>query len=134
MASKGSQHVTAADIRQHFQSAGIKLSTATIYRHLGRMLKEGLVARYTIDGNQGYCYEFLGGTHAQHKTSCFHCKCEHCGILIHLACHEIEALSAHLNQSHHFSLDPARTIFYGRCNRCALDHMAPLIGQGCHHG
>ncbi len=133
MKSTNTRHVTATDIREHFRRAGTKLSTATIYRHLDRMLKDGLVARYTIDGNQGYCYEFLGEAHADRHVHCFHCKCEHCGILIHLTCKEIEALSSHLSHSHQFSLDPARTVFYGLCNHCHSGTVS-LPEKGCHHG
>lgn len=133
MKSTESHHVTAMGIRKHFQESGVKLSTATIYRHLDRMLKDGLLARYTIDGNQGYCYEFLGEKHTHHQASCFHCKCEHCGVLIHLTCKEIEALSGHLSQTHHFALDPARTVFYGLCNRCSPGTASSLSDSRCHH-
>lgn len=131
--STKSRHITASDIREHFRLSDAKLATATIYRHLDRMLKDGLIARYTIDGHQGYCYEFLGHTHNEHHAPCFHCKCEHCGILIHLTCKEIEALSSHLNRSHHFSLDPARTVFYGLCGSCTSG-TASCPEKGCHHG
>ena len=49
---------------------------------------------------------------------CFHCKCEKCGKLIHLECTELSLIGEHLREEHGFSIDHARTVFYGTCNEC----------------
>jgi Fur family ferric uptake transcriptional regulator len=52
------------------------------------------------------------------EPSCYHCKCEVCGKLIHLHCEEIKELQAHLFREHHFQLNPMRTVMYGICEDC----------------
>lgn len=48
----------------------------------------------------------------------YHCKCEKCGKLIHLHCHEVEELSQHMMEHHSFELNAMRTVFYGVCSEC----------------
>ena len=52
------------------------------------------------------------------RPSCFHCKCEKCGKLIHLHCEDVVKLEQHLMESHGFQMDPCRTVFYGICEEC----------------
>ena len=112
------RHVTVNEICDFFREKGISVGTTTIYRHLEKMVKEGLAAKYVIDGSSSACFEYLGADEHCHKTSCFHCKCEKCGKLIHIQCDEIECLSRHMTEHHDFQLDPKRTVFYGICNEC----------------
>ena len=112
------RHVTVNEICDFFREKGISIGTTTIYRQLEKMVKEGLVAKYVIDGSSSACFEYLGAEEHCHKTSCFHCKCEKCGKLIHIQCDEIECLSRHMTEHHDFQLDPKRTVFYGICNEC----------------
>ena len=112
------RHVTVNEICDFFREKGISVGTTTIYRHLEKMVKEGLAAKYVIEGSSSACFEYLGADEHCHKTSCFHCKCEKCGKLIHIQCDEIECLSRHMTEHHDFQLDPKRTVFYGICNEC----------------
>ena len=63
-------------------------------------------------------FEYLGAEEHCHKTSCFHCKCEKCGKLIHLHCEDVVKLEQHLMDRHGFRMDPCRTVFYGICEEC----------------
>ena len=112
------RHVTVNEICDFFREKGISVGTTTIYRHLEKMVKEGLAAKYVVDGSSSACFEYLGAEEHCHKISCFHCKCEKCGKLIHIQCDEIECLSRHMTEHHDFQLDPKRTVFYGICNEC----------------
>ena len=112
------RHVTVNEICDFFREKGISVGTTTIYRHLEKMVKGGLAAKYVVDGSSSACFEYLGAEEHCHKTSCFHCKCEKCGKLIHIQCDEIECLSRHMTEHHDFQLDPKRTVFYGICNEC----------------
>ena len=60
------------------------------------------------------------GEECHKEVSHFHLKCEKCGTLIHLECHDLEQLSSHLMAEHGFALDPFRTVFYGLCENCRL--------------
>lgn len=111
-------HVTVNDICAYFKSRGVNIGTTTVYRHLERMVSQGIVAKYTIDGTSSACFEYLGADdHAAHAV-CFHCKCESCGKVIHLQCQEAEALGAHMLEHHDFLLNACRTVFYGLCSEC----------------
>ena len=81
-----------------------------------RMVDEGVIAKYNIDAGSPACFEYLG-VHPGEDT-CYHCKCQVCGKLIHLHCEELPELQKHILEHHGFSIDPVRTIFYGVCGQC----------------
>lgn len=110
------KHVTVTQICEYFKEKGISVGTTTIYRHLEKMVNEGLVAKYVVDGTSSACFEYTGKQEEQ-KVS-YHCKCEKCGKLIHLQCEEVESLKKHMIEHHSFSMDPMRTVFYGICSAC----------------
>ena len=113
----GSEHVTVGELCGHFQRRGRPIGTATVYRQLERMVDEGLVSKYTIDASSPACFAYIGADSHQ-SGSCFHCKCESCGRLIHLHCEELQGLSEHVQAQHGFSINPMRTVFYGLCEAC----------------
>ena len=110
-------HVTVGDVCGHFRRCGCPIGTATVYRHLERMVDEGLVNKYLIDANSPACFEYVGAD-SHGGDCCFHCKCEKCGRLIHLHCEELQGLSGHVLQEHGFQINPLRTVFYGLCDAC----------------
>ena len=111
------EHVTAGDVCAHFRESGASIGTATVYRHLEKLVDEGIVNKYLIDGSSPACFEYVGGG-AHGEEVCFHCKCERCGTLIHLHCGELAGIGAHLASHHGFTIDPMRTVFYGVCDAC----------------
>ena len=112
-------HVTVNDICLHFQEKGITIGTTTIYRQLERMVQNGLVAKYTIDGTSSACFEYIGEDSSSHpKNDSYHCKCEKWGKLIHLSCSEVAGLKQHMLEHHGFEMDALRTVFYGICENC----------------
>lgn len=112
------RHVTVNEICEHFRSRGIAVGTTTIYRHLEKMVEDGRVAKYIIDGTSAACFEYIADGHECCEPVCFHCKCERCGKLIHLECDELVGIGRHLIADHGFKLDSRRTIFYGLCGDC----------------
>ena len=114
-------HVTVADVCNYFKEQGINIGTTTVYRNLEKMVEQGLVAKYTVDGTSSACFEFLGEEHSCQKQECFHCKCEKCGKLIHLQCEDVVKLEAHMMEHHGFRMDPLRTVFYGVCSECSAE-------------
>lgn len=78
MESVQGSHVTVNDICAYFGSRGISVGTTTIYRHLEKMVKEGLVAKYVVDGTSSACFEYIGRHEQDTSISCYHCKCEKC--------------------------------------------------------
>ncbi len=111
-------HITAGDVADHFREQGSAIGQSTIYRQLESLVDEGVLNKYIIDGNSPACFEFIGTDCHTEKETCFHCKCEKCGKLIHLHCDELEEIQEHLYAEHRFRLDPLRTVFYGLCDEC----------------
>lgn len=110
-------HVTVNDICEHFKSEGISVGTTTIYRQLERMVRQGVVVKYTVDGVGSACFEYVG-EQRPHSQPVYHCKCESCGKLIHLQCGEVANLGQHILEHHGFEMNSAKTVFYGICGEC----------------
>ncbi len=109
------KHHTAAEIRDHFTALGQPIGTATIYRRLESFVGEGLVRKYILGPGESACYAYAGDPQC---ASHFHCKCETCGVLIHLDCDELREIRTHLLEHHGFSWDAGKTVFYGICGKC----------------
>lgn len=110
-------HVTVNQIADYLSSAGNHVGVTTIYRHLDRLVEQGLVRKYTVDGSTGACFQY-----EQNNDSCrehFHLKCEKCGCLIHLECSHLDRIYNHIYESHGFRINAFRTVFYGICKECA---------------
>ncbi|MBR3268720.1 MAG: transcriptional repressor [Oscillospiraceae bacterium] len=113
-------HITAAELVQALNQNGTPVGAATVYRQLERLEKQGLVRRYSSDDGGSACWQF-GGAEAKAGTchSHFHLKCTVCGVLIHLDCGHLSEITEHVRNDHGFTIDPARTTFYGLCSICA---------------
>ena len=112
------QHVTVQEIREYFKDREIAVGTTTIYRQLEKMVKDGLVEKYVVEGTNSACFEYIGESETSDYESCYPCKCEKCGKLIHLQCEEVESLKQHMMEHHNFEMDALRTVFYGICSEC----------------
>ncbi len=116
LTTKGN-HITANDIVAHFVTQGKKISLATIYRQLERLVDGGLVNKYYLAQGGGAQFEYVD-RETLCAPLCFHCKCQKCGTLIHLKCDSLERIQSHLQVGHGFTLDPIHTVFYGTCKDC----------------
>jgi Fur family ferric uptake transcriptional regulator len=115
--SLNGEHVNVSQISNYFMKKKTPIGLATIYRHLDKLVDEGLVAKYIIDEKSGACFEYLGERGKDHVEH-FHCKCSVCGQLIHMDCHELAAVKQHLGKKHGFIVDSNRTVIYGICDMC----------------
>ncbi len=111
------RHVTIQDILSHFNSQGSRIGIATVYRLMERLVCDGLVKKYSLDGTTSACFEYIG-EEGKADLNCFHCKCLGCGKLIHLECDALSSLRSHLQKDHDFVLDCSHTVFYGWCVKC----------------
>ena len=118
--SRAGEHVTVADVCKYFDEHGRAVGMTTVYRQLEKMVDDGLVNKYTIDANSPACFEYMDPADHQSNSTCFHCRCDICGKLIHMQCHELEELGEHLYKKHGFTLNPRRTVLYGICEECAF--------------
>ncbi len=111
-------HIAAADIVAHFASQGKKISVATVYRQLERLVDGGQLNKYFLAEGGGAHFEYIN-QEEDCAPLCFHCRCQQCGTLIHLQCQSLNQVQSHLLDGHGFTLDPIRTVFYGVCRDCS---------------
>lgn len=113
MKSMKGVHVTVNDIAEHFKGQRIAIGVTTIYRHFEKLVADGVVKKYVIDGG----FEYAGDQNC-HPEQCFHLKCESCGELVHFHCKELEELQRHMLEDHGFDINSLKTVYYGVCNYC----------------
>lgn len=111
--------VTPKDVACALEAQGAKVGTATIYRNLERLEDEGIIARCTIEGVDGVCYRYLPDAP---DGVYFFLKCEDCGDLSPIDCHELQRLYEHVIEQHHVRINPAKTVLYGLCEQCLANH------------
>lgn len=113
------EHTNVTGISAYLAAEGTPVGTATIYRQLDRLVEQGLVRKYTIDGKTGACYQYVDNSSECRQH--FHLKCKSCGRLIHTECARLTEINRHILEHHGFSVDTSMTVFYGVCDCCRED-------------
>lgn len=108
-------YVTVMDIENYLKENDCQVGLTTIYRHLEKMEKDGIVTKFSVEGQPGACFQYIEQGENQ---DCFYIKCEECGEVTKMECHHLAELYSHVNADHHFSINPKKTIFYGKCAKC----------------
>lgn len=115
------RHFTADDIISELANDGRPVGKATVYRHLDKLIKQGLVRKYIAEEGQSACFEFIDKS--GNCKSHYHLKCSGCGRLLHVECGYLDELAQHVLEHHGFVISPEKTVLYGMCEKCreALD-------------
>ena len=116
IASLGNTHVTAAQIVSHFENENISVGRTTIYRHIDKLIQDGKLRKYNVDGITGACYQYIVNNNDRYNQLLL--KCEDCGELIHLKCNELDEIHRHIYINHTFKVNTKKTVFYGKCELC----------------
>ena len=111
--------VTVNDIFEYFSEKGIAIGITTIYRHLEKMVADGVVKKYFTNGISGAHFEYIDDSNGSIRGQYFYLKCEKCKKLIHFQCKELEQVQKHLSHEHGFDIDSPKTVFYGTCSKCS---------------
>ncbi len=111
----GTQAVSVGALSQALRQAGCPVGTATIYRHLERLEQAGQIHKISTDEGALFQYCPRSETH----RDCFLIQCERCGRILHINCSHLVPLYDHLEQEHHFRINPRKTVFTGLCEACA---------------
>lgn len=111
------KHTNVQTISAYMAEEGTPLGTATIYRRLDKLVEQGVVRKYVIDGKTGACYQYIDGSNDCERH--FHLKCVQCDRLIHIDCDHLSGISRHIFEHHGFRVDSSKTVFYGVCAKCA---------------
>ncbi|MBQ1340779.1 MAG: transcriptional repressor [Ruminococcus sp.] len=115
--SNKDKHVNVQTISAYMSEEGTPLDTATIYRRLDKLVEQGVVRKYVIDGKTGACYQYIDSQSNCHEH--FHLKCIKCERLIHIDCGHLKGISEHILAHHGFTVDSSKTVFYGVCSECS---------------
>jgi Fur family ferric uptake transcriptional regulator len=108
---------TIEEILRNAASDGIKIGKTTVYRNLERLAGDGIILKYNISSGGGACFRYL--TDRAGDAAHCHLYCIGCGSVTHLDCGHIGKLGEHIRSEHKFDFDKSRTVFYGRCHKCA---------------
>lgn len=111
------QHITVDEIIEHLKAQGTPVGQTTVYRNLGKFVKDGIVLKYTNAEDMTSCYQYV-----EQSDGCvthYHLVCIDCGQMVHLQCEYLDNLSTHISNEHQFNLDKFKTVLYGCCNICA---------------
>lgn len=99
-----------AKITEKDESVGL----TTVYRIVNNLQQDNVIVKHIdSDGTPRYRIQ-------EDCEHCGHCmlKCESCGKLIHTDCNELDALSKHFINKHHFAIDQKDITIYGVCKNC----------------
>lgn len=110
------RHVTADEILLALNGNKPLVGKTTVYRYLDRLVAQGTVRRYFIEGGRSACYQYMGQDDG--CSSHFHLKCVDCGRLFHLECNYLDSMDSHIRQHHGFRVDHSKTVLYGQCGSC----------------
>lgn len=114
--SNKDRHTNVREISAFLDSEGTPMGTATIYRQLDKLVEQGLVRKYILDGSTGACFQYVENSASCHEH--FHFKCTSCGKLIHIDCQYLTGVNRHILEHHEFTVDSSQTVFYGKCSEC----------------
>ena len=107
---------SAYDVNEYMQSKGIQVNLTTIYRNLDRLTESGIVMKYKTAEDECCRYQC-----AQPQSQChehIHMQCRECGRILHMECHFMEEITAHLYEHHGFSLECTGSVLMGICEEC----------------
>ena len=114
-----SKHLTIQEIENLLNKTDNSVGTATIYRHLGKLLQLNIVRKFKLEGQNSACYQYV----ENHDVCCehFHLICSKCSRTIHFQSDKLIKIFAEINKNNPFKIDFPKTIFYGICDKCLTE-------------
>lgn len=107
--------LSAIQLAELLRQSGSAVGLATVYRQLEKLEQLGQV--HKVNTAEGALYQYCD--HPEHGRNCFLLRCRSCGRILHIDCSHLKPLYEHLEQQHHFVIDPRATVFTGLCDVCA---------------
>lgn len=109
-------HMTVDDVYAILKEGEEPVGRATVYRYLNQLESEGLVKKYSFMQKKGACFRYLGEKSKCHEH--YHLVCDVCGKISHIEDDALEKRLKEIQQTHGFSIDDTKTMFYGTCKGC----------------
>lgn len=104
--------ITIGELKTDLVAQGVKIATATLYRNIAQLQKEGFLIRTIEPGHHGTRYVYR-----TNRDGCA-MRCKRCGKNYKLQCEQMEALYEHVAQKHHFVIDNDDMVLLGYCVDC----------------
>lgn len=108
--------LTCDEIAYALKNSGTPVGKATLYRYLDSLISIGEVRKISEGDKKGAAYQLLNKE--LNCKSHMHLKCTECGELQHLSCEFMNAVGEHILSHHNFTIDNAKTVIYGICDKC----------------
>lgn len=106
--------VSAEEIENMLRKNGNPVGKATIYRHLTKYEKDGIVRKLTPPSAKSAVFRLTKSGCGEH----LHLRCVKCGTILHLECEFMNMLNSHIKEHHGFSADYGTSVIYGICEKC----------------
>jgi Fur family ferric uptake transcriptional regulator len=110
------QHITVDEIMRDLNKESTVVGRTTVYRHLEKMVEQGIIRKYLIEEGKSACYQYMDGNNDCKEH--FHLKCVNCGKLMHVDCDYLNGINGHVATHHGFQIDHSKTVLYGCCSAC----------------
>ena len=104
-------HFDAEQLIDDMKGAGFRVSRATIYRTLAKLVDAGLLRRLELGPRMFYEHDY---GYPQHE----HMQCGHCGKMIEFQSPVIEAAMREVCRQHQFHASGHSFIIRGTCGEC----------------
>ncbi|MFN4260370.1 MAG: Fur family transcriptional regulator [Gemmataceae bacterium] len=104
-------HFDADQLIDDMKREGFRVSRATVYRTLGKLVDAGLLRRLELGPRMFYEHDY---GYPQHE----HLVCEKCGQMIEFLNPEIEAIIRNVSREHNFQVTGHTFIIRGACADC----------------
>ncbi len=105
-------HFEVEDLVQQFHSAGLKVSTASVYRTIPLLIDAGIIIKNPCDQMPARLEPVFGHEHHDHMV------CRKCKKIVEFKDDEIEKLQKKVAEKHGFSMDGHRLVISGYCRDC----------------
>lgn len=96
-------------------SADTDISISSVYRNINKMVKDGTVRRFAMDGSRKFLYQYIDHEECREHI---HLQCESCGKLVHVDDPKLERVLETALDSQAFRIDKRKTVLYGSCKEC----------------
>ena len=110
------KHLTVENICSLLEGEGFGVGTATVYRCVKTLVKEGVLKKYKVDSSNRACYQYINKS--QNCDEHCHLVCLNCEKVLHFESKDIKKLQDVIKEKEGFLLDISGTSFYGLCSSC----------------
>lgn len=125
LAARQKELISVSELAEDLRRSGNPVGLATIYRQLEKLEQCGHIHKVITE--DGAFYQYCD--RADSDRECFLLRCEGCGRILHLDCSHLRPLYEHLEQQHHFLINPRETMFTGLCDVCAARRKESAHGK-----